>query len=407
MMKNRFLAAALVCTLSLVPRLQAEQADGFRFEEQDDRQLSLFEGERPLLTYRYGVVVHENVPDSDLRRNAGCYVHPLFGLDGEVLTDNAPRDHYHHHGAFWTWPHVGVHQADGTVRHYDLWTSDTDLKQHFVRWHRKTTLPDGALVDVENGWFVGKPEDGDKIMTERVRIVAHRIQTSADGFRSRAVDFDFTWKPTDKAVSLRGSEGKSYGGFSVRFKPFISEETLKKNPRAEAQKNDSNVITVSDGERVYGADTDLPETPLAWADYTSKFGGQNKQSGATIFVPRSHPDFAPTWLTRYYGALCVGWPGVDGKKFEPGEEIHLSYRIWIHDGRVTAEQINAAYEVLKEAGEPMNIKQIMEKINERGLAKLAGKTPAATVSAALQREISTKQEASRFEKAGKGLFRAK
>ena len=69
--------------------------------------------------------------------------------------------------------------------------------------------------------------------------------------------------------------------------------------------------------------------------------------------------------------------------------------------------INAAYEVLKEAGEPMNIKQIMEKINERGLAKLAGKTPAATVSAALQREISTKQEASRFEKAGKGLFRAK
>ena len=69
--------------------------------------------------------------------------------------------------------------------------------------------------------------------------------------------------------------------------------------------------------------------------------------------------------------------------------------------------INAAYEVLKEAGEPMNIKAIMEKINERGLAKLEGKTPGSTISAALQMEIKRKGDTSRFVKAGKGLFRAK
>lgn len=75
------------------------------------------------------------------------------------------------------------------------------------------------------------------------------------------------------------------------------------------------------------------------------------------------------------------------------------------DGTVSG--LDAALIVLKDAGEPLNIKQIMEKINERGLAKLAGKTPAATISSALQREISTKLEASRFEKAGKGLFAAR
>ncbi len=75
------------------------------------------------------------------------------------------------------------------------------------------------------------------------------------------------------------------------------------------------------------------------------------------------------------------------------------------DGTVSG--IEAALIILREAGEPMNIKQIMEKINERGLAKLAGKTPSATISAALQREINAKAENSRFEKAGKGLFRAK
>ena len=69
--------------------------------------------------------------------------------------------------------------------------------------------------------------------------------------------------------------------------------------------------------------------------------------------------------------------------------------------------INAAYEALREAGEPLNIKQIMERINERNLAKLNGKTPGSTVSAALQMEIKRKGSESRFEKAGKGLFRAK
>ena len=69
--------------------------------------------------------------------------------------------------------------------------------------------------------------------------------------------------------------------------------------------------------------------------------------------------------------------------------------------------LEAALIVLRESSEPMNIKQIMEKINERGLAKLAGKTPSATISAAIQRDIILRKEESRFTKAGKGLFAAR
>jgi hypothetical protein len=72
------------------------------------------------------------------------------------------------------------------------------------------------------------------------------------------------------------------------------------------------------------------------------------------------------------------------------------------DGTVSGLQ--AAYLVLKEAAEPLTIRQIMERIDEQGLANLSGKTPAATVSAAMQREISTKAGDSRFTKSGKGLF---
>ncbi len=339
MTKNCILMA--VALFSLPVWLQAQ---AFRFVEREDKQLALHEGNSPVLTYRYDVVEHNNVPEKDLRRMAGCYVHPLYGIQGEVLTDNAPRDHYHHHGVFWTWPHVGVHQADGTVRNHDLWTSNTELKQHFVRWIDQKTDGKQAVIEVENGWFVGKPTEGDKIMSEKVKMIVHRISPHQDGLRGRAVDFEFVWTPTDKAVTLRGSEGKSYGGFSVRFRPFIPAETLKKNPRAEAKRSEANAITISNGALGTVAENDRTETRMAWADYTSMFDGREQRSGATIFASKSHPDFMPTWMTRYYGALCVGWPGVDGRKFEPGEEIQLRYRIWIHDGAVTPEQIQAAYE---------------------------------------------------------------
>ena len=88
---------------------------------------------------------------------------------------------------------------------------------------------------------------------------------------------------------------------------------------------------------------DLPDTQLAWADFTSKFAGAKARSGAAIFVHPSHPDYPPTWLTRYYGALCVGWPGVKPKTFEPGKPIRLSYRLWIHKGPADVEQLKRAY----------------------------------------------------------------
>jgi hypothetical protein len=340
----------------------AEQptAEPFQFTEKDGKQLLLEEGGLPVLTYCFDVIEHENVPKKNTRRIAGCYIHPLYGLNGEALTDNAPPDHYHHHGIFWTWPHVGVRETDGSVKQYDLWTSNTALKQHFVRWIGKQTTPETAIFEVENGWFIGKPEDGNKIMSEQVRVIVRRVQSdtknstengaendtkkntdtlkNTDHLKSRAIDFEFCWKPVGKPVSLRGSEGKSYGGLSIRFKPFIPEEA-RKNKNASARQSEVNMITVPTGI----AKTDLPETPLAWADYTSRFDNRETLSGAAIFVPKTHPDFPPTWLTRYYGPLCVGWPGVKDRLFQPDEEIRLQYRIWIHDGTVTIPQIEKAY----------------------------------------------------------------
>ena len=100
------------------------------------------------------------------------------------------------------------------------------------------------------------------------------------------------------------------------------------------------MITVPKGKTI----EDLPDTPLAWADLTARFPGAPALSGAAIFVDPGHPDFPPTWLTRHYGILCVGWPGVKGKTFEPGEPIRLNYRVWIHKGSPEPAVLQEAFD---------------------------------------------------------------
>ncbi len=81
--------------------VKAENASNFSWKL-DDQTLTLFDSDQKVLTYNYAFMDHANVPANEPRRFAGSYIYPLFGLDGENLTDDAPKDHYHHHGVFWT-----------------------------------------------------------------------------------------------------------------------------------------------------------------------------------------------------------------------------------------------------------------------------------------------------------------
>ncbi len=125
------------------------------------------------------------------------------------------------------------------------------------------------------------------------------------------LDLEFSWTPLGSAVSLAGAEGKSYGGLTLRYAP--RKQTLITTPLGTGS-------------------NDLAMTRLPWADLSAQFAGATKRSGAAIFIGPDHPDFPPTWLTRHYGVLCVGWPGVEPATFKAGEAIHCRYRVWIHRG---------------------------------------------------------------------------
>ena len=89
---------------------------------------------------------------------------------------------------------------------------------------------------------------------------------------------------------------------------------------------------------------DLVVTKLPWADFVGDFAGAKGSSGAAIFVDPKHRDFPPTWMTRHYGLVSVGWPGVEPQTFPPGEPITCRYRVWIHRGAPSAAEIQKVYE---------------------------------------------------------------
>jgi hypothetical protein len=69
--------------------------------------------------------------------------------------------------------------------------------------------------------------------------------------------------------------------------------------------------------------------------------------------------------------------------------------------------LDAAILVMREAGQPMNTKEVVDAVLAKGLWKSDGKTPAATLYSSILREIQKKGEDSRFVKTERGKFSLK
>ncbi len=296
----------------------ATATTAFRFEQQKGRSLELLEDSKHVLTYNFGTITDPKVPENDARRSRGCYIHPVWGMSGEILTADFPRDHYHHHGIFWSWPFIKI--DDET---YDLWEYK-NIQQRFVKWLHQETGPVAAVVGVENGWFVGEQQ----VVTERIWITVYRSEKD-----DRSIDLTLAFEAGDKPVTLQGRQTKSYGGLTVRYDVAPRTDALVRVPGRTLGNIDKGP---SPGE-------DLLNTPLPWADLASQFPHANQRSGGSLFIHPDHPDYPPTWLTRTYGALCVGWPGIKPHTIDPQKSATLGYRFWVHRSEITPEAIDRAY----------------------------------------------------------------
>ena len=135
--KRTFVMRKNIATQSFPTAIHAVQKDG---------ALSLFSGNKPILSYQIETV---NPPKgvSPLYKRSG-FLHPVFSPGGEMLTRIQAPDHYHHYGIWnpWTLTFIGKREVDfwnlykgqGTVRFAGLvsqiegpvYTGFKSLQQH-------------------------------------------------------------------------------------------------------------------------------------------------------------------------------------------------------------------------------------------------------------------------------------
>ena len=246
------------------------------------------------------------------RHQRSNYIHPLYGLDGEVLTEDFPEDHRHHRGVFWTWHQVLI----GDIRAGDPW-----LAQRFS-WsvEEARILPERNGLFLRQRWFSPDYVEGrEPIAEETVELVVHPANATV-----RMIDFDIRLSAMQKDVRVGGSEDdKGYGGFSLRVK------------------------MVPDLRFAAAAGTVAPaRVPLdagSWVDFSADFGGRGSPSGVAILVHPASAGYPQPWILRSPATPSMQnpvWPGPDPVPLPADGHVRLRYRLVVHRG--TAADVDLA-----------------------------------------------------------------
>lgn len=254
------------------------------------------------------------------------YIHPLYDLDGRVITEDFPADHLHQRGIFWTWHQIkknGVSLGDG-------WEC-RDIKWDVVSAEAVNLQEGGILLKTRVLWKSPNlvSADGEMIpfVEERAEIT---VRPKHQG--ERIIDFKLIFSALTEDISIGGSEDeKGYGGFSTRF--LLPADVAFRGVEGQ----------------VTPRTTALAAGPVI--DISGSWGGEGP-SGITIIQHPSNPGNPQTWILRssksmqnpvYPGARAIAW--------SPGKNITLRYRLVLRQGgRPDLERSTENYFLLNERG---------------------------------------------------------
>ena len=248
-----------------------------------------------------------SVPRSD-------YIHPLYGLEGEMLTNDWPDGgHPHHRGIFWAWPEVKYGDQLG-----DIYA----LQRVFARPTGNVSYTNGpvyAEVDAENLWMW---EEKEAIVRENAVIRVYR--STPEG---RIIDLTIKLLALKDSVTLATRFTNSYGGLNIRMQ------------------------TPAEQDISYFTD-EVGSLPLrAWSDFNGIFEGNKSKSGLTVLQHRENPEYPGAW--RDYPDLAWVQPTFPTPEtrylLSKNEPLVLRYRLIIHSGgKLTKDTLMKSWDAYHE-----------------------------------------------------------
>jgi hypothetical protein len=306
--------AFLLLLLAKIARTPASEMSFVEESEPPDTALTVLDAGQKVLTYVYGDTLPVGV---NPRFTRSSYIHPLHSLDGRVLTQDFPRDHFHHHGLFWAWPVVEVRG----LKTSNWEPREPPLRQLFVRWIKREAAGGEARLVVENIWKLGGTQD---VAEEIVTISVHGAT-----LYGRAIDIEIVLRPVGGPITLRGApeDNKAYSGLCFRGLAFEG---------SDAAVFRGGAVTTDEGPLA----ADSTGRAFRWADIST--GAE----GVAIFVSPDHPGYPIPWLVRnsYAGILNPCWPGLPGATLAAGVPVSLRYRVYVHRGDCASGRVKEAFE---------------------------------------------------------------
>ena len=265
-------------------------------------QIDITDLGKPVLRYNYRIVEPGEVLDKVTPANRiyararSDYIHPLYGIDGEVLTRDWSIDHPHHRGIYWAWPEVDYGTNRGDLH---------ALQKVFARPTGKVRLESGpvfAEIEAENLWLW---EDREPIVREQAVIRAYR----ATG-QGRVVDLAFRFVALKDGVTLARRGTEHYGGLNVRMATPASQKIA-------VHTDSSNAVP----RRV-------------WSDLSGVFGAASAVSGLTLLQCRENPDYPGDWVQYPQLSWCQPTFPAAGTRYAllRDKPLVLRFRLFVHAG---------------------------------------------------------------------------
>lgn len=294
-----FIVVMMTCSSS-----SEMQKSPFSFKE-TDQGIELLENGKPIFFYQRQTKLLAG------QYKCNNYLHPLYSLAGDTLTEESPPDHPYHRGIFWAWhQHYIDNKSIG-----EGWIVQ-GISQDVINV-QKELINGTAQFNLSVLWKSSSYQNGQPYIEENTNIILYPIESNV-----RKIDFEISLKALVSGVQIGGSDDeKGYGGLCARIKL------------------PDDLIFTSEIGPVTPQNLQIKAGP--WMDFSADFGKNSKVSGLTILCHPSSPNYPEPWILRQKDRSMqnVVFPGRERINVSMNKPIVLRYRIIIHNGNAGSVNI--------------------------------------------------------------------
>lgn len=243
------------------------------------------------------------------------YIHPLWGIDGTVLTEDFPSDHLHHRGIFWAWHQIFIGDkpiGDGwEIKDFEQVVTDIEfiaekngiaVLKTGVEWKSPLWKKDGKMMPY---------------IKENCKITIH--PKAAD---YRKIDFEIKLHALAENLKIGGSADiKGYSGFSARLK--LPENVIFKGPEGEITPENTAVKSIG------------------FVNISNLTGKNNKTNGVVVVDNPENPGFPQSWILRNKNSMQnAAYPGNILIPVSTKNPLTLKYTLIVYSGKISDKKIS-------------------------------------------------------------------